>query len=136
MPTQAITTSRPPAASNPTRNQGFARRQRLLNAAAFDRVFKDSRRSADRYFTVLFSPNECGEARLGFAISRQKVRLAVGRNRLRRLVRESFRRHNDLPAVDIVVLARDAAKSGPNRDILLSLERQWAALRTARATNN
>lgn len=135
MPTQAITTSRPPAASNPTRNQGFARRQRLLDAAAFDRVFKDSRRSADRYFTVLFRPNERGEARLGFAISRQKVRLAVGRNRLRRLVRESFRKHTDLPAVDIVVLARDAAKSGPNRDILLSLERHWAALRTARATN-
>lgn len=108
--------------------QGFARRQRLLTAGAFDRVFKNSRRSADLYFTILFSPNDSGEARLGFAISRQKVRRAVGRNRLRRLVRESFRCNRTLPAVDIVVLARDAAKSAANRDILLSLERHWSRL--------
>lgn len=90
-------------------------------------MFQNGRRSADRFFTILFHPNALGDARLGFAISKQKVRLAVGRNRLRRLVRESFR-VSDLPAVDIVVLARDAAAMAGNNEIAASLGRHWVRI--------
>jgi ribonuclease P protein component len=49
------------------------------------------------------------EARLGCAISR-RVGNAVVRNRIRRLVREMFRRlKSTLPAVDVVVIANPAA---------------------------
>jgi len=76
---------------------------------------------------VLFRSNESGQRRLGFAISRQKVRLAVGRNRLRRLVRESFRRHQaSLPPVDLVILARDAAAAAVNADLQASIEKHWS----------
>ena len=65
--------------------------------------------------------------RLGFAISKQKVRLAVGRNRLRRLVRESFRlRSSELPTVDLVVMARDATTAAANGVLFASLEKHWA----------
>lgn len=90
-------------------------------------MFKNGRRSADRFFTILFRPNALDTARLGFAISKQKVRLAVGRNRLRRLVRESFR-STELPPVDIVVLARDAAATARNDEIATSLGRHWARI--------
>ena len=87
-----------------------------MHAADFDNVFQKGQRSADRYFTILFQPNTLNHPRLGFAISKQKVRLAVGRNRLRRLVRESFRRRAaSLPPVDMVVLARDATTVGGER---------------------
>lgn len=94
-------------------------------------MFKQGQRSSDRYFTILFQPNTLNHPRLGFAISKQKVRLAVGRNRLRRLVRESFRkRATGLPPVDMVVLARDATRAAANAEIITSLERHWARIET------
>lgn len=48
-------------------------------------------------------------ARVGCAVSR-KVGGAVVRNRIRRLVKELFRRaRSELPAVDLVVIAKPAA---------------------------
>lgn len=92
-------------------------------------MFKQGQRSADRYFTILFQPNTLTHPRLGFAISKQRVRLAVGRNRLRRLVRESFRRHAaGLPHVDLVVLARDATKSAANGELVTSLDKHWSRI--------
>lgn len=100
-----------------------------MHAPDFDNVFQNGQRSADRYFTILFQPNMLNHPRLGFAISKQKIRLAVGRNRLRRLVRESFRRRAaGLPAVDLVVLARDATKSAASGEIVSSLEKHWARI--------
>lgn len=94
-------------------------------------MFKQGQRSADRYFTILFQPNTLSHPRLGFAISKQKVRLAVGRNRLRRLVRENFRkRAAGLPPVDMVVLARDGAASAANGEIVTSLDKHWARIET------
>lgn len=97
-----------------------------MHGTEFDNVFQHGQRSADRFFTILFNQNFLNRPRLGFAISKQKVRLAVGRNRLRRLVRESFRlRAAGLPAVDLVVLARDAAKAAPSGELVASLEKHW-----------
>lgn len=100
-----------------------------MRAADFDNVFQNGQRSGDRFFTVLFHLNNLNRPRLGFAISKQKVRLAVARNRLRRLVRESFRqRVTGLPSVDLVVLARDATSTAATREIVASLESHWARI--------
>ena len=109
----------------------FPRQRRLLRSADFDQVFRNGQRSADRFFTILFHLNSVDHPRLGFAISKQKVRLAVGRNRLRRLVRESFRlRADELPSLDLVVLARDAAKSASNTELFSSLASHWSRITT------
>jgi ribonuclease P protein component len=57
--------------------------------------------------------HEQGVARLGLAIARKQVRRAVARNRLKRIVRESFRHRSEaLHGIDLVVMARaDAAKA-------------------------
>ena len=44
--------------------------------------------------------------RLGLVIAKKNVRLAVQRNRIKRLLRESFRAHHGSQGIDIVVLAR------------------------------
>ena len=110
----------------------FRRRNRLLEASAFDRVFKQAARSRDRMFTVLYRDNGGLEARLGLAISRKNCKLAVGRNRLKRLVRESFRRHGpELAGLDIVVMNKPDAQRAGNKALFASLERHWQKCRAA-----
>ena len=56
---------------------------------------------------------------------------AVNRNRLRRLIRESFRTHRqEMPAVDVLVTARSAAAKAGNREVFESLAQLWRAIGT------
>ncbi len=107
----------------------FPRSARLLSGRDFAWVFASPQRHADRFFTVLSRPNNVGCARLGLAISRKAARRAIDRNRLKRLVRASFRLHRAvLPAVDIVVMARPAAVPQANATLLRSLAHIWERL--------
>ena len=77
-------------------------------------------------FTVLYRPNGTSEPRLGLAISKKQCRLATARNRLKRIVRESFRQSREtLGGVDVVVMAQRPAATAPNRELFGSLERHW-----------
>jgi ribonuclease P protein component len=109
-----------------TDNRRFRRRHRLLDSTAFSGVFKKAIRSRDRMFTVLYKDNGGQDARLGLAISRKHCKLAVGRNRLKRLVRESFRHHHaELDGLDIVVLNQPDAMRAGNKALFESLEGHW-----------
>jgi ribonuclease P protein component len=109
----------------------FTRVSRLTSASDFDRVFRESRRSADGMFTVLYRANDLGYPRLGLAIAKKRIRRAVGRNRLKRLIRESFRDvQPQLNGLDIVVLARDKVGAAPNEEVFASLARHWRNLAT------
>jgi ribonuclease P protein component len=88
----------------------FGRSQRLRVRSDFDRVFRKGTRVGGRFFLMIGLPNGQEEDRLGLAVSR-KVGSAVTRNRVRRLLREGFRR---LPGargkgLDLVVVARPDA---------------------------
>ena len=81
--------------------------------------------------TLLAAPNECDHARLGLAISKKRIKTAVARNRLKRLVRDSFRRHqNDLENIDIVVIGHATAAEASNQEIFDSLNEHWKKLTT------
>jgi ribonuclease P protein component len=98
----------------------------MLDAASFGRVFKKARRSSDRLFTVLYRNNGGNQPRLGLAISKKNCRLAVQRNRLKRLVRESFRQHfQELAGMDIVVLNRRDSHKADNKALFESLAKHW-----------
>ncbi|WP_242476948.1 ribonuclease P protein component [Halochromatium glycolicum] len=113
------------------------RSARLLHSSEFNRVFESPTRSADRYFTVLARPqapsnrdrNRIGSTRrprLGLAISKRCAARSVARNRIKRVIRESFRHVRDrLPGVDVVVLCRRAATSADNPSLRASLDAHW-----------
>jgi ribonuclease P protein component len=104
----------------------FSKDNRLLDAADFGRVFKQATRSRDKLFTVLCRPNNSPRARLGLAISKKHCRRAVARNRIKRIIRESFRQQNDrLSGLDLVVINGPATGSASNVEIAASLERHW-----------
>ena len=114
----------PAGATKPSRALPAARR--LRHAAEFKRLYAQGRRLAADGFTAVIQPNDTGAARLGLSIAARILKLAVHRNRFRRIIRESFRHHQQrLPAVDIVVGLRIALRDADNAQLRRSLEKLW-----------
>ena len=79
---------------------------------------------------MLSRSNKERHARLGLAISKKACSKAARRNRIKRIVRESFRRHRaELGGVDVVVMATSAAAGASSDELFASLDRHWLTLR-------
>jgi ribonuclease P protein component len=84
-------------------------------------------------FTVLFRPNDSGEPRLGLAIGKKNCRLSTARNRLKRIIRESFRQNRQvMGGVDLVVLNQPAAARASNKALFESLDSHWTRVSAAK----
>ena len=82
------------------------------------------RRAGDAVFAIASLPNGLDHARLGLAIAAKAVGNAVERNRVRRLIRELFRAcQAELPAVDLIVTARQGARAQSAAVLRASLKR-------------
>ena len=104
----------------------FTKTNRLQDAAAFGHVFEQATRSRDRLFTVLCRRNNQDIARLGLAISKKNCRRATARNRIKRIIRESFRKQQTvLSGLDVVVINRPATAEASNRELMVSLDKHW-----------
>ena len=80
-------------------NAGFPREARLRRPGDFTALRTSSGRAGGRCFHMRYRDNDLGHARLGLAISKRVSKRAVERNRIKRLLRESFRRvRHQLPA--------------------------------------
>ncbi|CAJ2376982.1 MAG: ribonuclease P protein component [Gammaproteobacteria bacterium] len=113
---------------------GFARAMRLTDGAQFAAVFERRARAHDAHFSAHVAPNELGHARIGLAVSRRVSKKAVERNRLKRVMRESFRFHlRALGAADYVVVAKAGAAAQPNGALRDELRRLWGKAQKALA---
>jgi len=101
-------TAAPPA---PPARARFPRSARVLTSAEFERVFKQGKRTATPVMALHVLPEGDG-ARLGLVVSRKVDKRAVGRNRIKRVVREHFRhtRAQLRPGAYVVLARSDAAK--------------------------
>jgi ribonuclease P protein component len=96
----------------------------------FDAVHARGRRWTSEFFTVTARSNDLGWPRIGLAVASKTAGGSVGRNRIRRLIRESFRlRQHDLPSLDFVVSARTAAKATAARDLRTNLDTLWTRVK-------
>jgi len=119
----------PPRSFEPLRSAAFPASARLHRPQEFRRVFQQPLRSRDDCLVVLARANGLDAARLGMAISRKHAGNAVHRNRVRRVIRESFRQHRPLlPPVDIVVTARGSLAGRSNTELRGALEKHWHRL--------
>ena len=80
-------------------------------------------------FLLLATPGATQSSRLGVVVAKKNIRLAVRRNRIKRLVREQFRHHPFDEAIDLVVLTRSGADNMDNPGLWQELDRLWRALR-------
>lgn len=87
------------------------RADRILSGKDFRRIQRQGQRRRSPHFATILGPGwDPTRTRLGLAISR-RVAGAVGRNRVKRRLREWFRRHRiQLPkGRDLVIVARPGA---------------------------
>jgi len=108
----------------------------LRSKLQFDAIYAAGRRIDDRFFGLRIKPNGLAYPRMGMAIAVKTAGNAVARNRLRRLVRESFRlAQHELPSVDIVVAAKFPAAGAPAAALRASLATLWNRVASTCATS-
>lgn len=110
-------------------NAHFPKCAKLLKPADFKQVFNAANRMSDRHLTVFYNANDLNQPRLGLAISKKVSKLAVDRNRIKRLARETFRlKRQQLQFADFVVLARPSAVNIENKVLIASFNKLWNKL--------
>lgn len=99
--------------------QTLPRSVRIRSRRDFERVFRLRIRASDSRITLYAAPSEQAAARLGIAAG-HRLGSAVVRNRIKRLVREAFRRvrHALPPGTDWIVVP----KAGTERTIQEDLQ--------------
>jgi ribonuclease P protein component len=116
--------------------QSFSRQARLLKPSDFQWVFERAVISKDRLFRIFARASGGSQSRLGMAVSRKVEPHANGRNRIKRVVRESFRLNHpegvDSRVTDersryrdYVVLPSRSSALAPNVLLFESLSRHW-----------
>lgn len=109
---------------------GFSKAKRLLNANDYGRVFDSpDARASHQYLLLLAKLNDYPGHRLGLVIAKKNVRLAVQRNRIKRVARELFRTlPRSEPHLDVVFLARHGLGQLDNGELSSILLQQWQKL--------
>ena len=102
----------------------------------FRKVYRKGRSFGNRQLVLYVLENSAGKNRLGISVSR-KVGNSVVRHRLTRLIRESYRLHEEefICGLDLVVIARTAAKDATYHEIesaLLHVSRKQYILKENR----
>lgn len=90
--------------------EGFPKRARLTKRSEFLILTRQGKRIHTSHFIVLRKGNNMGQNRLGITVT-TRIGNAPARNRVKRLVREFFRRQKSrmIPSSDIVVIAKQGA---------------------------
>ena len=84
----------------------------------FQNVYRNGKSYANRFLVVYILENHTERNRLGISVSK-KVGNSVIRHHLTRLIRESYRLHEDMfdSGLDIVVIARGTARDASFHEI-------------------
>ncbi|MBM3235571.1 ribonuclease P protein component [Candidatus Poribacteria bacterium] len=112
--------------SPPKQRLGFPDSLRLTKKREFEKVYKNGRRYWNKTFVIYIMPNKINITRLGLTVSK-KVGKSVKRNRVKRLIRESFRLSQEqiMPGYDIVVVAQPSAYGLKYQQARLELLALW-----------
>jgi ribonuclease P protein component len=108
----------------------FAKKYRIVKPAHYKFLFNKPKRVIDNNFIIIAKSNNEDFPRLGLAISKKSIKLAVQRNRIKRLIKEYFRTKviTSNQTIDFVVMAKKNINTLSNKKLLISLDTIFAKL--------
>jgi len=127
---------RPPGSQAGAAGERLTSEERLRRRTDYLRCYRTGRRRHGPLAILYFVPNQLGHPRLGITASR-KVGKAVVRHRLKRRIKEVYRRWRDrgkLPALDLVVHLKPEAGKSDFPELRSELLRLLGGLRERRET--
>lgn len=93
-------------------DQTFGWHKKLRKTDEFSSVFHFRCNRRGRLLDVSAGPNGIGIARLGLIVPKKIIPTAVGRNRVKRLLREWFRQNQEnLPGLDIIARLKGSSRA-------------------------
>lgn len=109
----------------------FPRHQRLVSKADYKSVFDESKKFSEKHLLILFRPNQKSYARMGLIVGKNISKSAVVRNRIKRVIRESFRHiQSKLNNVDVIVIARQQCDKLSKENLRKGIDQLWKKLQT------
>ena len=103
-------------------SQIFAKANRIRTPREYKRVLESEAKCATRQLVMIVRSAEAAEPRLGLIVSR-KIGNAVVRNRIKRQIREAFRKNKESYAgLDVVVIARQFARGAKSKQLSESMQ--------------
>jgi len=107
-------------------DQTLLKNNRLLKPSEFQNIYKSGQWVANRELVVNFKPKNTQLPKLGITVSKKVSKRAVDRNRIKRQIREWFRKNKSTYATfDLIITAKPVANSKTNQEIQYSLEDIW-----------
>jgi ribonuclease P protein component len=102
----------------------FPDSQKISKRADFQKILREGKKVHTKHFIVVCCKADHGTVRLGLAVSR-KVGNAVKRNRVKRVIREFFRRNKSLFAIssDAVIIAKQGAHELSYQQVTAEMEK-------------
>ena len=107
----------------------FPKNLRLNNSEDYRAVFDGSDvKVAHPGYLLLAKKNKKKYSRLGLVVGKKNLPKAFARNRLKRLVRETFRQFSIYPSVDVVFLSRKGVADITKQEVYSTLTKAWKRL--------
>lgn len=99
-------------------DESYSPRERIRKKKDFSNLYKKGSSSRGTYFNLIYLPNSLTYSRMAVVASK-KIGNAVQRNRVRRRVKELFRRNKDLltTPVDMIVVTKKGVQDATWEDM-------------------
>jgi len=112
--------------------ESYRPHERIRKKKDFSYLYKKGRLTRGKYFNLIYLPNSLSYSRMAVVTSK-KIGNAVQRNRVRRRVRELFRRNKELLIlpVDMIVITKKGVQEASWEDMRI----QYLAMVQAVDTN-
>tara|TARA_B100000315_G_C14313290_1_gene467364 strand:- start:266 stop:703 length:438 start_codon:yes stop_codon:yes gene_type:complete len=106
-----------------------SRVKRLTNKLNFNHVLSSSTRSEDKLFSVFFVKNKIKHCRLGVSLPKKTIAKAATRNKIKRIIKNSFSVFfQATKGIDVVVRAKREPQTNTSDKIQQSLDQHWKTI--------
>ena len=101
----------------------------MTNKLNFNDVLSSNTRSEDEMFSVFYVKNKTNACRLGVSLPKKIIAKATTRNRIKRLIKNSFSMFfQGTAGIDVVVRAKKEPQPDTNDKMLQSLDQHWITI--------